>query len=199
LSLIGPNILLNTLFSNTLSPCCSLNVSDQIYSSTLISLYYSIIDAMGMMCNVCGAECHMVCLYILFTCTDLSLWKHSHIWVISGFHCNINEMCALLGFYVALNGCPVMKFRDNYCTSVRNYHFKLCKIPRECRLQSHLLKMYVGTLLNITGFVTLVQKVCQWIYAWKTNKCTNYSFNLLIMYGSSYMFWHYIAILRECS
>jgi hypothetical protein len=28
----------------------------------------------------------------------------------------------------------------------------------------------------------------------KTNKCNNYSFSLLIMYGSSYMFRHYIAI-----
>jgi hypothetical protein len=37
------------------------------------------------------------------------------------------------------------------------------------------------------------------IYAWKTNKYPNYSFSLLIMYGSSYMFWHYIAIFRECS
>jgi hypothetical protein len=33
----------------------------------------------------------------------------------------------------------------------------------------------------------------------KTNKYTNYSFSLLIMYGSSYMFRHYIAILRERS
>jgi hypothetical protein len=33
----------------------------------------------------------------------------------------------------------------------------------------------------------------------KTNKYTNYSFNLLIMYGSSYMFRHYIAILGERS
>jgi hypothetical protein len=31
----------------------------------------------------------------------------------------------------------------------------------------------------------------------KTNKCINYSFSLLIMYGRSYMFRHYIAILRE--
>jgi hypothetical protein len=37
------------------------------------------------------------------------------------------------------------------------------------------------------------------IYAWKTNKYTNYSFSLLIMYSSSYMFRHYIAILREHS
>jgi hypothetical protein len=33
----------------------------------------------------------------------------------------------------------------------------------------------------------------------KTNKCTNYSFNLLSMYSSSYMFRYYIAILRERS
>jgi len=33
LSLLGPNILLNTLFSNTLSLHCSLNVSDQVSHS----------------------------------------------------------------------------------------------------------------------------------------------------------------------
>jgi hypothetical protein len=37
------------------------------------------------------------------------------------------------------------------------------------------------------------------IYVWKTNKCTDYSFNLLIMYGSSYMFRHYVATFRERS
>src|SRR5215831_12733714 len=31
----------------------------------------------------------------------------------------------------------------------------------------------------------------------KHNKYTNYSFSLLIMYGSSYMFRHYIGIFRE--
>jgi hypothetical protein len=36
------------------------------------------------------------------------------------------------------------------------------------------------------------------IYA-KTNKYSNYSFSLLFVYGSCYMFWHYIAILRERS
>src|SRR5215510_14868107 len=35
--------------------------------------------------------------------------------------------------------------------------------------------------------------------ACKTNKYNNYSFSLLIMYGSSYMFRHYIAIFRERS
>jgi hypothetical protein len=33
----------------------------------------------------------------------------------------------------------------------------------------------------------------------KNNKYTNYLFSLLIMYGSSYMFRHYIAILKERS
>jgi hypothetical protein len=37
------------------------------------------------------------------------------------------------------------------------------------------------------------------IYAWKSNKRNNYSFSLLITYGSSYKFRHYIANLRERS
>jgi hypothetical protein len=37
------------------------------------------------------------------------------------------------------------------------------------------------------------------VYAWKTNQYTNNSLSLLIMYGSSYMFRHYIAIFRERS
>jgi hypothetical protein len=36
-------------------------------------------------------------------------------------------------------------------------------------------------------------------YAWKTNKCNNYSFSLLITCGISYMFRHYSTILRERS
>jgi hypothetical protein len=36
--------------------------------------------------------------------------------------------------------------------------------------------------------------VAQW-----ANKYTNYSFSLLIMYGSSYMLRYYIAIFRERS
>jgi hypothetical protein len=33
----------------------------------------------------------------------------------------------------------------------------------------------------------------------KTNKYNNYSFSLLIIYGISYMFRFYVAILRESS
>jgi hypothetical protein len=37
------------------------------------------------------------------------------------------------------------------------------------------------------------------IYAWKTNQCNNYSFSLLNINGSSYMFRNYVAIFRERS
>jgi hypothetical protein len=35
--------------------------------------------------------------------------------------------------------------------------------------------------------VLLLEPHISLIYAWKTNKCNNYSFSLLIIYGSSYM------------
>jgi hypothetical protein len=57
--------------------------------------------------------------------------------------------------------------------------------------QSCLTKFLLGILL--------LEPCISLICAWKTNKYTNYSFSLLIMYGSSYMFRHYIAILRERS
>jgi hypothetical protein len=47
--------------------------------------------------------------------------------------------------------------------------------------------------------ILLLEPCISLIYAWKTNKYNNYSFILLIMYGSSYMFRHYIAIFRERS
>jgi hypothetical protein len=47
--------------------------------------------------------------------------------------------------------------------------------------------------------ILLLEPYISLIYAWKTNKYTNYSFILIIMYGSSYMFRHYIVILRERS
>jgi hypothetical protein len=47
--------------------------------------------------------------------------------------------------------------------------------------------------------ILLLEQCISLIYACKTNKYTNYSFSLLIIYGSSYMFRHYIAIFRELS
>jgi hypothetical protein len=47
--------------------------------------------------------------------------------------------------------------------------------------------------------ILLLEPCISLIYAWKTNKYTNYPFSLLIMYGSSYMLRNYIAIFRERS
>jgi hypothetical protein len=57
--------------------------------------------------------------------------------------------------------------------------------------QSCLTRVLLGILL-LEPFFSLT-------YVWKTNKYTNDSFTLLIMYGSSYMFRDYFAILRERS
>jgi hypothetical protein len=42
--------------------------------------------------------------------------------------------------------------------------------------------------------ILLLEPWISLIYAWKTNKRNNYSFSLLIMYGISYMFRHYIIL-----
>jgi hypothetical protein len=55
------------------------------------------------------------------------------------------------------------------------------------------------TKLVTENFASWTVHFVNTVYAWKTNKYTNYSFSLLIMYGSSYMFRHYIAIFRERS
>jgi hypothetical protein len=54
-------------------------------------------------------------------------------------------------------------------------------------------------LMSFFTGILLLEPCISFIYAWKMNKYTNYSFSLLIMYGSSYMFQHYIAIFRDCS
>jgi hypothetical protein len=64
------------------------------------------------------------------------------------------------------------------------------------------LELNPSTQCCLTRFllgILLLEPCFSLIYAWKTNKYTNYSFSVLIMYGSSYMFWHYIAILGERS
>src|SRR5215510_11712823 len=45
--------------------------------------------------------------------------------------------------------------------------------------------------------ILLLEPCISLTYAWKTNKYTNYSFSLLIIYGSFCMFRHYIIIFRE--
>jgi hypothetical protein len=47
--------------------------------------------------------------------------------------------------------------------------------------------------------ILLLEPCVSLTYAWKNNKCNNYSFSLSFMYGISYMFRHYISIFRERS
>jgi hypothetical protein len=57
--------------------------------------------------------------------------------------------------------------------------------------QRYLTRFLLGILL--------LEPCISLIYASNTNKYTNYEFSFLIVYGSSYMLRHYIAILRERS
>jgi hypothetical protein len=59
----------------------------------------------------------------------------------SGFHCEADENCALLGYYAASSGNSLPIFHDslsvppsrvkNAETSVRNYHYSLHNNPKE--------------------------------------------------------------------
>jgi hypothetical protein len=61
--------------------------------------------------------------------------------------------------------------------------------PLTPELNSSVQRCLTRILLGIL----LLEPWISLIYAWKTNKCNNYSFSLLIMYGISYMFRHYIT------
>jgi hypothetical protein len=63
--------------------------------------------------------------------------------------------------------------------------------------KSRNLTSYIWTRFLLG--ILLLEPCISLIYAWKTNKHTNYSFSLLIMYSTSYLFRHYIAIIRELS
>jgi hypothetical protein len=53
--------------------------------------------------------------------------------VIEGFRREVNENCALMGYYTASSGNLLPTFRDNL--SIRNYHCTLRNNPEECSSQ----------------------------------------------------------------
>jgi hypothetical protein len=78
-------------------------------------------------------------------------------------------------------------------------HNKWRLFPKELLTFNAGIKSLRATLLDeifLLG-ILLLEPCISLIYAWKTNKCNNYSFSLLTMYSISYMFRHYISILRE--
>jgi hypothetical protein len=70
------------------------------------------------------------------------------MFVISGFSRDVDEICALLGYYAASSGNPLPTFRKNVSasssrvkkpcpeTSVKDYHSTLRNIPEEGRSDS---------------------------------------------------------------
>jgi hypothetical protein len=102
----------------------------------------------------------------------------------------------------------LMRRRLEIRLAMGEIHF-LVKFRYEHILTLSLLMSYIygapSKARNLTSYrygrnflvgILLLEPCISLIYAWKTNNCNN-SFSLLIMYGSSYMFRHYIAIIRE--
>jgi hypothetical protein len=131
----------------------------------------------------------------------LTRWNSSHSNIFTLHHQNVGW----------LQLCP------RSVTSVENYHLNhLMWIIHFCLTLSLLmsyiyiyiygapskarnLMLYIYLYIHGRDFllgILLLEPCISLTYAWKTNKYTNYSFGLLIMYGTSYMFQHYIAILR---
>jgi hypothetical protein len=77
---------------------------------------------------------------------------------------------------------PLHSLKDNDCTATLLEGLGYWKLHDKLHTITFSLASWTKHFVNICV---------------KTNKCNNYSFNLLIMYGSSYMFRHYIAILKE--
>jgi hypothetical protein len=97
----------------------------------------------------------------------------------------------------------VTAYRAIWCDSGNlNLHFKILKSrssvsfnPLTPELNPSAQRCLTIFLVGILLFVLCIYL----IYARNPNKCNIYSFSLLIMYGSSYTFRHYIDIFRNRS
>jgi hypothetical protein len=89
-------------------------------------------------------------LQFFLSLTSHRWYKHPYISVISGFCCNVDEICTLLGYNAASNGNPLLTFQDNVSVPsssvqhivhkmlVKNYHSTLCNTPQECRSHQYI-------------------------------------------------------------
>jgi hypothetical protein len=55
------------------------------------------------------------------------LWTWYHLWVISGFYRDVDEICALLGYHAALSGSSVPTFRDNISSPLEDGTYMLSR------------------------------------------------------------------------
>jgi hypothetical protein len=78
----------------------------------------------------------------------------TNLCIISGFHCSVNEICAIMGFYTALKmkpvGCPK--------TLVTNYHSTLYTIPEVRRSKNRSNVLNTVTTLKTAFKVTSSQQ-----------------------------------------
>jgi hypothetical protein len=123
-------------------------------------------------------------------CGDHSVWI---VWWVYIAKIWFGAGCKILSRSVLRRG-PRVCTTSTYYICVLLVHVYIIN-PLTPELNPSAQRFLTSFLLEIF----LLEPCISLIYAWKTNKYTNYSFSLLIMYGSSYMLRHYIAILKELS
>jgi hypothetical protein len=117
---------------------------------------------------------------ILQHVSSTEYWAIFRLYLISGFHCAVDEICVLLGYYLAYSGNSLPTFRDNLSVPTwRVQIFKNRRVFRSCF--SWTLKLgpigcletsmrtYHSTLRNIrervqnspSGNVTKLRKICK--------------------------------------
>jgi hypothetical protein len=95
---------------------------------------------------------------------------------------------ATLPVHICMQG---VVFYSVLCQSALTFNLNLLTPELNPSAQRCLTRFFNGDLASCTVHFVNIRV--------KNNKCNNYSFSLLIMYGSTYMIRHYFAILRERS
>jgi hypothetical protein len=139
--------------------------------------------------------------FFLISCSLLSL-HHSIFWLspISLCYCQVcvaqpfgyctycQQYCVARLLWVSTNDC-FSSLTTLHVHCQRQFWINPLTPELNPSAERCLTRFFSGDLL--------LEPCISLIYAWKTNKYTNFSFSLLIMYVSSYMFRHYIAIFWE--
>jgi len=96
--------------------------------------------------------------YFPVTVILLTHTRH-HNCVILGFHCSVNEMCALLRFHLHFGTTlSVPSSRVVPQTPVRNYHSTLPKTPEQCRPQQHMSQCTIMVTTAVQNYILLVRE-----------------------------------------
>jgi hypothetical protein len=119
---------------------------------------------------------------------------HLHLLLRSRTHGTLSPLPHIINTRCLLKHMNILRFLHslNINNPVTNQKLMIgmcTAVPEQCKFSASFSCFFLcPVIMNILYSIRV-----------KTNKCTNYSFNLLIIYSSSYIFQHYIAILREHS